>query len=103
MAPSPPPRSWPRRGALLLLLAVLGAGGWLTAGQVRAWHHLNAGRAALERNDLPGARRHLQLCVEAWPSSAEANFLAARAARRSGEIQEASRRLDRASELRWVP
>lgn len=95
-------RRWVRSLALVALLLCLALAGWFLAGQVRAWHHLNAGRDALDRNEVQSARRHLELCLQAWPSSAEVCFLAARAARRCGDLAEASRLLQRASELGWV-
>src|SRR5438445_108681 len=96
----------PRRGYRLIVggavLAALGLAGWVIAGQVGVWRHLRAGKEALGRHDARSAREHLAHCVRAWPASAEAHFLAAQAARRSGELAEARRHLDRAAELGWV-
>jgi tetratricopeptide (TPR) repeat protein len=95
-------RLWSRRvltGALLVLLALFG---WWLAGQVRAAWHWRAGKAALEADECAVAREHFAHCVETWPTSGEARFLAARAARRCGELAEAVRQLDAADERGWV-
>jgi predicted Zn-dependent protease len=44
---------------------------------------------ALERRDFENARRHLARCLEARPNDAAYQFLAARAARRAGNLEEA--------------
>jgi tetratricopeptide (TPR) repeat protein len=84
------------------LLVVLGLAGWFVAGQIQAWRYWRAGQTCLERDDAQSARRHLAHCVRAWPNSAEVRFLAARAARRCGELTEASQHLIRAAEYGWV-
>jgi Tfp pilus assembly protein PilF len=92
---------WVRLSALVVLLAGLGLAGWFLSAQARAWSHLSAGRAALERGESNQAREHLDICLRAWPRSGEVHFLAARAARRCGELEEASEHLDRAAEYGW--
>jgi tetratricopeptide (TPR) repeat protein len=95
-------RLWFRRvltGALLLLLALFG---WWLVGQARASWHWRSGKAALEADECAVAREHFAHCVETWPTSGEARFLAARAARRGGELAEAVRQLDAAEERGWV-
>jgi len=88
--------------AAVVLLVGLGFSGWTIAGQVQAWRHLRAGREALEREDAEAARPHLAECVRTWPSNAEVRFLAAQAARRCGELDEARKQLRVAAELGWV-
>lgn len=85
-----------------VLLVALGLSGWAIAGQVRTWRQLTAARAALARDDPAAARTHLAVCLRAWPDSGEVQFLAAQAARRTGDLAEAVRRLDTAAELGWV-
>src|SRR5262245_78578 len=88
--------------AAVVLLVGLGISGWTIAGQVQGWRHLRAGREALEREDAEAARPHLTECVRIWPSNAEVRFLAAQAARRTGELDEARKHLRVATELGWV-
>ncbi len=95
-------RRWARLGALALLLAGLVAGVWFITRQVQAWNHLDAARDALERGESRVARRYLGRCLRTWPSSGEVHFLAARAARRCGDLEEAREHLDRAAECGWV-
>jgi tetratricopeptide (TPR) repeat protein len=93
---------WCRRvltGALLVLLALVG---WWLVGQARGAWHWRAGKAALEADECAVAREHFAHCVATWPTSGEVRFLAARAARRCGELAEAVRQLDAADERGWV-
>jgi tetratricopeptide (TPR) repeat protein len=87
------------RPRLLLLLAVLLPAAWfggsLAVAQVRAWHHLRSGRAALEAHHNREATEHLEACVELWPDEPEALLLAARAARRRNDFGRAKDYLDR--------
>jgi tetratricopeptide (TPR) repeat protein len=83
-------------------LAGLGAGAWFITRQVQAWNHLDAARDALERGESRLARRYLGRCLRTWPSSGEVHFLAAQAARRCGDLEEAREHLDRAAECGWV-
>jgi predicted Zn-dependent protease len=69
---------------LLLVLAVLGVGGWMLASRFVGWYHLHAGKAALDADHCDVAFAELQLALAAWPDDAEVQFLTARAARRSG-------------------
>lgn len=92
-----------RRQQVVLVLLVLGSLG----GAIRfAWPHLSAwanlerGRMSLE-NEPGAARAHLDRCLATWPDSGAAHFLAAQAARRCGELREASRHLDDAARLGW--
>lgn len=86
---APPPRKWPLRiAAAAVVLALVG---WQGRVQYAAWQHLKAGRVALERDAPRAARAHLEQCLDDWPRSAEAHFLAGRAARRCGDAPSALR------------
>ena len=71
--------------------------------EIRALGHLRKGRAALETGDFAVAREELGHCLKAWPNSAETHFLAARAARRKGDLADALRLLTAAEQQGWVP
>jgi predicted Zn-dependent protease len=98
-----------RRGAvrpksilLIVVLAALGAGlypiGYYAVGEYRYHQAL----AAIERKDFAEARRYLDACIRQWPDSAETRFLAARTARRAGDLESAQRLLKDAERLGWV-
>lgn len=77
---------------LVVLLAtglVLGLGGR----QAWAWYQLRAARDALARHHPDAARDHLARCLKVWPHSESALLLDSRAARQSGDLEEADRRL----------
>jgi tetratricopeptide (TPR) repeat protein len=81
--------SW--RVLIVLLLAglVLGLGGpnaW-------AWYQLRAASSDLARFHPDEAREHLTNCLKVWPNSASTHLLASRAARQSGDLDEADRQL----------
>jgi tetratricopeptide (TPR) repeat protein len=82
-----------RLARVVVLLALGGIAAWQIRVHTSAWSELKEGRAALERDDLETARRHLDACLEAWPRSARANYLAAQAARRSGDLSAAKKYL----------
>jgi tetratricopeptide (TPR) repeat protein len=75
-------------GGFALLLAA--ASPFLWAG-----YHWYAGRSALKRYHAAEARAHLDACLRVWPwsRSPSVHRLAARAARRDGDLAEARRRL----------
>ena len=83
-----------RRPRRLILTLVLLVGGVVVGLQLWAWHHLSAGRAALARYQPGAALTHLHSTLAIWPSSTEARLLAARAARRAGDLEEAEQQLD---------
>jgi tetratricopeptide (TPR) repeat protein len=62
----------------------------LKLGQL-AWglHHHRAAQAALERRDFRQAEVHLRSCLGVWPFDPPLRLLAARAARRSGNLSKA--------------
>ncbi|HEX5269002.1 MAG TPA: tetratricopeptide repeat protein [Gemmataceae bacterium] len=75
---------------VLFLLVVVGA----LATQGYAWYQLRAGRTALEGYKTAEARGHLDACLRLWPGSERAHLLAARAARRAGDLDAARRHLE---------
>src|SRR5207244_4058227 len=97
---------------LLLLVAclfVLAAVDDVISGQAYAERHYQAGLRELEQSisartqdHLTQARAHLALCLKARPESLDANFLAARTARRLLDAQEAVEYLERYKQLDGV-
>lgn len=81
--------------AALAALAALGGLGWGAARLVRAELALRDAERALAAYDFPAARERLKLAGELRPGRPEVWLLAARAARRDGELDEAKSRLDR--------
>jgi tetratricopeptide (TPR) repeat protein len=90
---SKPPTTWRRRLAVIALLAALpvGLAGWWGGRQGWAGSQLQAAREALGRQDLDEAQARLAACLEVWPDSAEALFLAGQTARRRNDPDEAER------------
>jgi tetratricopeptide (TPR) repeat protein len=58
-----------------------------------AWHHRAAAERALQHYHNDEARAHLADCLWLWPNDPQALLLAARAARRAGEFDEAEEHL----------
>lgn len=87
---------------IVVAMPLLGLGGWLISRQITAWNELRAGQAELERNLPERARPRLDRCLAVWPDSAQVQFLAGQAARRTGDLAAARRHLDRAEQLGWV-
>lgn len=84
--------------ALLLLLGAVASGPWLWA-----WHQLRQGRFELEHSHPEKARRHLNACLRFWPHHVTAHVLAARAARRLEDYQEAEKHLRQAQQQKRRP
>jgi tetratricopeptide (TPR) repeat protein len=84
---------------VLALLGLLGGGAWYLGRQVWADHHFRAAQLALKRRDFAAAGDHLAVCLRVWPRDLAAHVLAARAARRAGDLAEAERRLDHCAGL----
>jgi tetratricopeptide (TPR) repeat protein len=82
-----------------LLLTLIGLGLGLAVIQFGAVYHLRAARSDLDRYHSDEAQEHLQACLEVWPHSGEALFLAARAARLLGTLDEAEAFLDQAQQV----
>ena len=96
-------RGHPRAFLLLLGLALVGGGAYPAARHVRAWQHLRSARKALARRDYKQAGAHLDRCLDVWPGSAEAHFLAARVDRRTEACASAERHLEAAERGGWSP
>lgn len=112
------PRTWleglRQRPWLLLLFALaLGAGGLGVRAVCRSVQielHARAAERHLEQSDHTRRRDHLMAARDEFarslqiaPDNAEFHLLAARTARRLGDFKEASRHLDQAARLGWVP
>jgi tetratricopeptide (TPR) repeat protein len=82
-----------RLAVLAAALAVLGAACAVGGTHLRAWYHWHAARRALERYHNDEAWGHLQVCLQTWPKDATTRLLAARAARRTEDFEEAERQL----------
>jgi tetratricopeptide (TPR) repeat protein len=85
-----------RRVRLLLAavaLLLLAAGGWYGGRHALAWRRLDAARRALAADRPQQARQPLEYCLKVWPNDASIELLAARAARRSGDLEDAQRHL----------
>ncbi|HMC89958.1 MAG TPA: tetratricopeptide repeat protein [Gemmataceae bacterium] len=78
---------------LATIVGILGAGGYLAACHFEAKRRFRIAQEALEQRDWPRARSNLALCLEVWPGSTEVHCLAARAARRDGDYEDAARHL----------
>src|SRR5579885_2432931 len=104
--PLPPTPIHRRRRPLVIvaLLLLIGLGIALGTGMVGTYlwaaYHLRAAREAVERYHTHEALSHLQACLTVWPRDPETLFLAARAARRTGEFDWADHYLDQYQELR---
>jgi tetratricopeptide (TPR) repeat protein len=86
--------------AAILLLTLIGLGLGLGTVQLVGLYHLRAARLALEKYHSDEAQEHLLVCLQMWPHHGEALFLAARAARRLGTLEEAEFFLDQAEQVR---
>jgi predicted Zn-dependent protease len=85
--------AWRHRGRTLLVLALLGLGGVLGVPHLLAAYHLRSAQQASDRHRLAEARRHLQPCLCTWPDSPRVRLLAARVARRCGDLGQAEEHL----------
>jgi tetratricopeptide (TPR) repeat protein len=94
---------WARRAAVtaLLLLTALG----LTTAGVNGWaeYHFRAAKADLARFHFADARRHLDQSLRVWPQSARVHFLAARTARRVGDLEAAEKHLQFCQDRAAIP
>ena len=82
-----------------LLLALICLGAWMGGVQVWAYYHFRAGRAAVAQYHSDKAVEHLQSCLRIWPRDPDVLLLAARAARRVEEFDQAEQFLDRCDAL----
>jgi predicted Zn-dependent protease len=93
-------RQRPRRAAFTLaLLALVGLA--VYSGGRRLWrdYQRRTVQKALDRRDFAEARGRLARCLQSWPEDAELRLLAARAARRDGDYEEADKQLGRCAQL----
>ena len=98
------PNARTRRGRVVLVVIGLGLVGMAIG---FGWPHLSAlsnlqqAKTSIE-SDPAAARDYLDKCLATWPNSSEAHFLAARAARKCGDLGEAARHLEEAARLGWA-
>jgi predicted Zn-dependent protease len=83
----------------LALLLFVGLGVYHGTQRVRCWYHERAARQALEEREFRQARDHLGVCLSIRPGQASLRFLAARAARRDGDLPAAAEHLQACQEL----
>jgi tetratricopeptide (TPR) repeat protein len=88
-------RRWPGQSLLVVvLLALIGLGGWLSYLQLLALSHLRQARQAVALGHNRQARLYLDLCLGVWPKDPEVLLLAARTAWRSQVFDRAAYYLD---------
>jgi tetratricopeptide (TPR) repeat protein len=103
-----PPGRWSglvrsrRLWAVAALLALVAGCLALAAPGLRAFYHLRAARADMQRYHNRQAIAHLQACLRTWPSNADALLLSARAARRARAYDEADRLLVKYQRVRGL-
>ncbi len=98
--------SWlarPRVRVVLVVVVVLGVVGYFVGPRLWASYHLRAGTRELERHHPRAAYTHLERVLRIWPESVEAHRLAARAARRDGDLDTAHRHLVECQRLEKRP
>jgi tetratricopeptide (TPR) repeat protein len=81
-----------RPGRFILLLAIgvfLSVGVWVLSWRAYAWWHFQAGQRALAADHCSEALTHAQIALRIWPTDGPTLFLAARAARRAGDLDSA--------------
>ena len=91
----------PRRRLFLIALLVVLIGFGLYTGGRHLWgeYHLRLAYKALESREFAEARGHFAEYLKVWPDNAEIHLLAARAARRAREYDEAGRLLSQYRKL----
>jgi tetratricopeptide (TPR) repeat protein len=78
---------------VLLLLALILAALLVPAGYLAAWYHYRQAEQALAQRQFAAALEHLDFCLRLWPQSGPTHLLAARCARRGGDLERAARHL----------
>src|SRR5437867_11645778 len=92
------------KAVVLVVLAVsLGLALYPLGRYVWASVHYQRALSGIGRHDFVESRRQLDICIREWPNSAQTRFLAARTARRAGDLKEAQLLLKDAERLGWVP
>jgi tetratricopeptide (TPR) repeat protein len=94
-------RRHPALGSLVLLTlaSLLALGGYRAVNQYLLSRQLALAQQELARDDFDAARARLSLCLRSWPRNATVPLLAARAARRAGDTEEAQQLLDQCQRL----
>ncbi len=87
---------------IVVALGALAAGLYPIVQYARGEYRYRQALAAIDRKDFTQARKYLDACIEQWPTSAETRFLAARTARRAGDLEAAQQLLNEADRLGWV-
>jgi tetratricopeptide (TPR) repeat protein len=87
----------------VVVVGVLGGAVWWAVGEWRTNGRIAAAKAALDADDPAAALREVAAVLPARADSAEVQFLAAQASRRTGDFPAAQKHLARAKALDWVP
>jgi tetratricopeptide (TPR) repeat protein len=77
-----------------LAIAIVSFGVWFLSWRVYGWHHHVEGKRSLQADHCRDALVHFQAVLQVWPEDPETLFLAARAARRAGDLDLAEHFLD---------
>jgi tetratricopeptide (TPR) repeat protein len=85
-------------GAALALRPWASRAGNAAKGAQSSWKQAEQ---ALQNQDFPRAREHLEQCLAYWPAHAETQFLLARACRRAGDVDAWQTHLRAAEALQW--
>ena len=83
----------------MALLVSLGLAFYSSYDQLVAEYHFRAAEKALASRQLVEAKAHVEVCLQIWPRSAAAQFLAARIARQAGSYDKADQLLDKCKRL----
>jgi tetratricopeptide (TPR) repeat protein len=87
---------------VLCLVVIVSLGYWVVYPQISAAQHWKQAQKALENNDLAKAKRHLESCIQGWPTDGEVHFLMARTCRRLSQFDRARDHLQLAAKQHWV-
>jgi len=85
--------------AACLLLGLTGLAIWYTIANLWFEYHFQKAQSALSADQFAEARRHIGYCLSFSPESGRTHLLAARVARRSGDLKVANRQLHEAQRL----
>jgi len=87
---------------LVLVLCLLGIGGYLAGAYYYAEHHLHAAEQAVARYDFDEAEEHLAVCLRLRPEDASLHFQMARVERRAGKYEPAAEHLEKCQNLEGI-
>jgi predicted Zn-dependent protease len=90
-----------RRPRFLLVFAILLGSAALAAPWLWAGYHLRQARLEMQRYHSAEARHHLAAYLQLWPHDVAAHLLAARAARRLEDYEDAEQQLLQAQRDQW--